>query len=261
VTDLRGKPHVRLAASCSRRGVLREVQELLLRFGIHGRISATGANRKLYRLWIHGVDQQQRFLSEIGVDGPKAKRLDDALAALGSQRSNPNVDTIPCEVRDLVVAELARAELTQRDLAALLGEQYCGGYLLGTDARPRCSSRGRLERIADVLESKELGELANSEVMWDEVVEVIPRGEQPTYDATVAGTHNFVANGVVAHNSIEQDADVVMFLYRESVYSKELNDDTTEVIVAKHRAGPTATVQLMFQGYCTRFDNLDNFHD
>ncbi len=257
VTQLRGKPHVRLAASCSRPEVLRDVQELLLRFGIHGRISATGANRKLHRLWIHGVDQQRQFLTTIGVDGPKSAKLTEALQTLGDQKSNPNVDTIPCEVRDLVVAELGRAELTQRQLAGLLREKYCGGYLLGTEARPRCSSRSRLARIAEALDSKDLSQLATSEVMWDEVHEITSLGEQPTYDATVAGTHNFVANGVIAHNSIEQDADVVMFLYRDAMYNKETDDNTTEVIVAKHRAGPTDVVELMFHDYCTRFEDIE----
>ncbi len=41
-----------------------------------------------------------------------------------------------------------------------------------------------------------------------------PVGEEEVFDATVLGTHNFIADGVVAHNSIEQDADVVAFIDR-----------------------------------------------
>lgn len=41
------------------------------------------------------------------------------------------------------------------------------------------------------------------------------------YDATVLGAHNFVANGIAVHNSIEQDADMVMLLHRESVYEAD----------------------------------------
>jgi replicative DNA helicase len=67
------------------------------------------------------------------------------------------------------------------------------------------------------------------------------------FDATVTGTHNFLANGVVAHNSIEQDADVVMFLYRDEKYNSDSPDKgSAEVIVAKHRSGPVGTSRLVF---------------
>lgn len=58
--------------------------------------------------------------------------------------------------------------------------------------------------------------------------------------------------------SLEQDADVVMFLYREEVYDKDdaSKKGLAEVIVAKHRSGPIGDVQLVFQGHYTRFDNI-----
>ncbi len=56
--------------------------------------------------------------------------------------------------------------------------------------------------------------------------------------------------------SLEQDADVVMFLYRDEVYNQESPDKgSAEVIVAKHRAGPIGTKRLVFLGQYTRFDN------
>ncbi|MEM1333525.1 MAG: replicative DNA helicase, partial [Actinomycetota bacterium] len=56
--------------------------------------------------------------------------------------------------------------------------------------------------------------------------------------------------------SLEQDADVVMFLYRDEVYNPESPDKgSAEVIVAKHRAGPIGTKRLVFLGQYTRFDN------
>ncbi len=257
VGTLRGRPHVRLTATSTKRRLIDDLQTLLLRFGILARITDVGSNRPRWRLWIHGSDHQREFLRRIGVAGERGRECEAALAALEGVTPNPNCDTIPCEVRDLVVAELARLGMTQRDLAAALGEQYCGGYLLGTEARPRSSSRARLARIADAIESKELAALAHSDVFWDEVAEITPLGTRPVYDATVLGTHNFVANGVVVHNSIEQDADVVMFLYRDEVYNPDSTDkDTAEVIVAKHRAGPTGVSRLVFLDYCTLFANM-----
>ncbi|HPB44596.1 MAG: replicative DNA helicase [Microthrixaceae bacterium] len=57
--------------------------------------------------------------------------------------------------------------------------------------------------------------------------------------------------------SIEQDADVVMFVYRDEVYDRDSPDKgTAEIIVAKHRAGPTGVCRLAFLDYCTRFENM-----
>ncbi|UDY34371.1 replicative DNA helicase [Dermatobacter hominis] len=255
--ELRGKPLVRLmATSCARR-LVDDLQRLLLRFGVQSRLTDVGTNRPRWRVWIHGADQQRAFLTQVGVAGERGAALDEALEALDLITSNPNVDTIPCEVREVVVEELARVDMSQRDLAAALGESYCGGYLLGTESRPRATSRDRLARIAEAVDSKELSAIAESDVMWDEVVAVEPLGEQPVFDATVLGTHNFVADGVIAHNSIEQDADVVMFLYRDEVYHPDTQDkDMAEVIVAKHRAGRTGVARLVFLDYCTLFANM-----
>jgi replicative DNA helicase len=57
--------------------------------------------------------------------------------------------------------------------------------------------------------------------------------------------------------SIEQDADVVLFLYRDEVYNPESPDiGTAEIHVAKHRTGPTGTVRLAFLPHYTKFANM-----
>jgi replicative DNA helicase len=96
--------------------------------------------------------------------------------------------------------------------------------------------------------------MAGSGVFWDTIASIEPLGEQPVFDATVPGSHNFIANGIIAHNSIEQDADVVMFVYREEVYKP----DTAEkgkalILVAKQRNGPTGDIPLTFLRECTKF--------
>ncbi len=57
--------------------------------------------------------------------------------------------------------------------------------------------------------------------------------------------------------SIEQDADIVMFLYRDDYYNPDSEEkDISEVIIAKHRAGSTGTIKLLWMGNYTKFVNL-----
>jgi replicative DNA helicase len=98
---------------------------------------------------------------------------------------------------------------------------------------------------------------AADDVMWDRVVAVEALGAMPVYDATVKGTHNFIADGVVAHNSLEQDSDMVVLLHREDAYDREsTRPGEADLIVAKHRNGPTATLTVAFQGHYSRFVDM-----
>ncbi|MGN7860291.1 replicative DNA helicase [Microbacterium sp. 22303] len=56
--------------------------------------------------------------------------------------------------------------------------------------------------------------------------------------------------------SIEQDADMVILLHRDSVYDKDVRPGEADLIVAKHRNGPTATIQVAFQGHFSRFADM-----
>ncbi len=118
--------------------------------------------------------------------------------------------------------------------------------------------RERAMRLAKITTCEELAKLATSDVYWDEVVSIEPDGEEEVYDLTVEDHHNFVANNIIVHNSIEQDADVVMFIYRDDVYNPESErKNIADIIVAKHRNGPVGEVSLFFQASQTRFRDLE----
>ena len=62
--------------------------------------------------------------------------------------------------------------------------------------------------------------------------------------------------------AIEQDADIVMFLYRDDYYNPDSEKkNIAEVILAKHRAGSTGTVELLWLGNYTKFANLDKYRE
>jgi replicative DNA helicase len=58
-----------------------------------------------------------------------------------------------------------------------------------------------MSRFNDVLGDQRLGDLADSDVYWDEIVGIEPLGLEQVYDLTIPGTHNFVANDVCVHNT------------------------------------------------------------
>ena len=70
--------------------------------------------------------------------------------------------------------------------------------------------------------------------------------------------HRPILSDLRESGAIEQDADIVMFLYRDEYYTKEESEkpNVGEVIIAKHRNGPTGTVELMFKKEFTKFLNL-----
>jgi replicative DNA helicase len=56
---------------------------------------------------------------------------------------------------------------------------------------------------------------------------------------------------------LEQDADLIVFIYRDEVYNKESKDaGTAEIIIAKQRNGPIGTTRLTFIGHYTKFENF-----
>jgi len=100
--------------------------------------------------------------------------------------------------------------------------------------------------------------LTIGDVHFHEIASLAPEGEEDVYDLTVPGPACWLADGIVTHNSaaIEQDADLILFIYRDEYYNKDSPDKgIAEIIVGKQRNGPIGTVKLTFLGRHTRFEN------
>ncbi len=247
---------VRIYYATTSRRLAADVQNLLLRLDIRARVRTTSNARRGrvgYTVDVSGRDEQLRFLTSVGCHGQRGVVVEQLVPVLEAKVANPNVDVIPASVWDHVRSKLMpELGVSTRELAERLGMRYCGSALYKNGV-----GRARMRRLADALPDRWLADLADSDVFWDELVEIRSLGSQPVFDATVLDTHNFLANGVVAHNSIEQDADVVMFIYRDEYYNSESeNRGTAEIIVAKHRSGPTGTARLAFLDKYTKFANM-----
>jgi replicative DNA helicase len=118
-------------------------------------------------------------------------------------------------------------------------------------------SGGNSAIMVERLDDEILEGLAYSDILWDPIVSIEPAGTELVYDLTVGELHNFVVDDLLTHNSgaIEQEADIVTFLYRDAYYNKETSPepDVTELIFAKHRNGRVGTVKLRFRPEHTLF--------
>jgi replicative DNA helicase len=234
-----------------------DVQSLLLRLGINAvlRPRSQGVKGRMqYHVLVMGHEDILAFADKIGAAGAyKTAALRECRIHVESRTANTNRDVIPHDVwRQLAVPAMQQNGVTSRQLQAALGMSYMGTGLYAQNV-----SRERMQRLALAVGGDEqLSALAASDVYWDEVMAIEPDGDEEVYDLTVPGPSNFIANDMVVHNSIEQDADIVMFIYRDDVYDEASErKNVAELIIAKHRNGPTGTVELYFQRNLTQFRN------
>ncbi|RCW47078.1 replicative DNA helicase [Halopolyspora algeriensis] len=231
-----------------------DLSRLLLRIDVFARIKRVRKSgyRDSYHVLVYGAENQLKFLKESGVYGMRSIQADVVAEKLLPIIGNTNRDTVPKEVWERVRTLVSDRSMTHREFASHMETKFCGSVMW-----KHSPSRSRLAKAAAVLDDAELETLATSDVFWDEIVEITSLGEQPVYDATVDETHNFTANGIVMHNSLEQDADMVVLIHRPDAFER---DDPrmgeADLILAKHRAGPTSTVTVAHQLHYSRFVDM-----
>lgn len=247
-------PAVYYASSSERLAV--DVQTLLLRLGINAwlrRRSQNGKGRDQFHVCVTGKANLKLFINLVGAVGEyKKQSLAEIKEYLASRKANTNRDIIPNDIwKKYVIPAMQVSKLTGRRMFAETSAQ-CGG----AGVYKQNVSRERAFRIATAVKSNELLKLAQSGIYWDQVVSVEFDGEEAVFDLTVKNLANFESKGFIVHNSIEQDADVVAFIYREDYYKpSDENAGVAELLIAKQRNGPTGTVKLAFLREFTRFEN------
>lgn len=107
-----------------------------------------------------------------------------------------------------------------------------------------------------LLSSNSLNSCNKSFLTWDKIIKITYKKLAPVYDLQISSYSNYFVNRVIVHNSIEQDADIVIMLYRDDYYNKENSEkNIIELIIAKHRNGPIGSTKLIFDPKFLRFFN------
>lgn len=243
-------PLLRIYYASKSEKLVRQVSHLLLRMGIINKIgfSKKKGYAKTWHVEIQGKNDQMIFLSEIGCVGKKAKVVSEAIRCLDKIKSNPNNDVVPKEIWRTVEDNRKKLGWGTREFHKKMDWAYSG-----TQRHQNGVSRIRLKKIAEVVGDDLLNNLAESDVFWDEVKSIKKLGMEKVYDMTVPSVNNFVANDILVHNSIEQDADVVMFLHRED---EEVREAVT-CSIEKHRNGPIGSFKLYFNGKQISFFDVE----
>jgi replicative DNA helicase len=248
-------PVIRYDSSSSK--LVHDVQSLLLRLSINARVHPVSMGQKgrsIHRLDVQGREEAIRFLTIVSAVGANKRRQRmQIIEWFDTRTGNTNREALPREVWQSVVEPARqRRGITSREMQERIGTRYRGSTLYKVGL-----GRERALLLADAVDSRELAHLATSDVYWDEIVAVESDGDEEVYDLTVEGLHNFVADNIIVHNSIEQDSDLVMFVYRDEYYNEETDQQgLAEVILAKHRNGPTGTERLSFLKRYAKFADL-----
>jgi replicative DNA helicase len=254
-TKPNGRHATRVSFATASTRLAEDVAALLLRCGIVARTSVliqhTGT--PLHRVTVSGARDQRRFLDVVGCFGPRVDQASALGAMLADLEENTDVDTLPIEVWADVRARMTERGVTQRATAARRGTAYGG-----TSHVRFAPSRALATEYATLLEDPRLAAMASNDLHWDRVVAIEPAGEKQVYDLTVPGPACWLADGIVSHNSgaIEQDADLVAFIFREEYYDKESERaGIADIIIAKHRNGAIGDVELTFAKEYPKFLN------
>ena len=251
------------------RRLAEDVQTLLLKLGViatvnNGYLSAK-ATQLIYRISVAGfAGNMKRFADSVKPGGRKGTLLDRMVGDLAEGVTNGSLFGLPPEVSALLYDKTKHLRQQGRKL-----EPGARLYWKPQGKRPR---RDSCAKFAEILKDEILSVWANSDLLWEEIKSITPAGEEEVFDITVPGCANFLANGIVAHNSgsIEAEADMVCFLYREAYYKMKEAYTTegaerperqmmeeTEIIVGKHRNGPTGMVKVGFMAEYAKFVDLD----
>lgn len=176
--------------------LIRQIQHLLLRFGIVSKLDSKIAkinNREYYILNIRDIENIRLFINQIGFFGIKNEKAKKLIKHFNSKkRQRCYIDIIPRSYRNILMEKIKKSS-----------DRYNKVFKNIIDSPNRTSNLQRtyLKKVNEVLKDKELDIILSADVLWDEIVSIEYTGKEKVYDIEVDKYHNFIANDIVTHNS------------------------------------------------------------
>lgn len=191
-----------LTFSSASHRMISEIQHLLLKLEIISRVRYKQAKLKdkvfdSWHLTISDKRSKSAFRDTVGkyMVGKRKVRVDQWWQEESNreQRFNPNDDLIPDQAWLFIDQDRQKVDKSWYSI-----RKEC---VVSSD-RDREISRDKMRKIGEFLQSSRIVQIAASDIYWDRVTAIEPVGEAETYDLTMEGEPNFIANDIVVHNSL-----------------------------------------------------------
>lgn len=191
---------VRISYATASRQLARQIQHLLLRFGILGKLRTKSSyTRPQFEVEIMDAESLANFIRKIGIHGKEA-RLQATSKIQSAKNQHSNLDSVPDTVIDYILN--LKGTRNWKQIFSATGLHCPSGYnphLVG--ASKRHLSRNKLRFFAELFADSYLENLANSDLYWDSIVSIEYQGYKQVYDLTIPDHHNFIAQDICVHNT------------------------------------------------------------
>ncbi|GAB4542822.1 MAG: hypothetical protein Fur002_13800 [Anaerolineales bacterium] len=209
--DLPGRS---LYYSTASQRLARQMQHLLLRFGVISRVRTVEfpykEGRIGYQVFITGYENIHTFKEKIACYGVNQKRrqileqITESLppVAVGTK------DIVPAAVKEHVRSAKEKSVLTWKKLSDVTGVAAREFYPANSEGKIGFR-RNTLQRLGNYFDDPNIKRYAESDVYWDRIAHIEYVGKKQTYDLEIEETHNFIANDILVHNSHAADYGVI----------------------------------------------------
>jgi intein/homing endonuclease len=255
----------RLEIGLASEGLIDDLQELLLRFGICARKSYKLAKIKIkdgltkeydsWKLQIAAADHLTSFFDKIGFLPGKEQDCAQLSDRARATKTNTNWDVVPITTQEL------------KSIRSAVGPLPNSEWLpYGSLAAGSCMSRAKFQRLVEHFNYKgKYAKYAHMDVSWERVASIEDIGIQEVGDLTVPGPANAVCNGIIIHNTFTASIGICRILYELSCMvdphrSFGLAKDSNISILALSVSEALAT-KVVFENVVTKIDASPYFRE